>query len=114
MIKLFAGFAGFVMSFAAFAAGNSAFGTIAYYETRGSGSHSLYLNTAVPTVDGCQIAGRGVVVDSDAGAKTMSAMIFFALGNGKQVSVRVDGCTAVNPGVDATTAPKIVNVQLLN
>lgn len=98
----------------AFAAANSSFSLISNFETRSTGAHAIYLVSGMPTTEGCTYNDRAVVVEGDSGTKTMTAMLVYAMANSKQVQVRVSGCTQLQPGENAFTAPKVVKVQVAN
>lgn len=94
---------------AVIAAANSPIGSITNFVPRNNGYHSLFLSVSIPA-QGCTLADRGIIVETDIGGKALLATIMLAVTGGNQVDVRVNGCAPVNPDETVETAPKIVKI----
>ena len=92
---------------------NTPFGLVSNLVARSSGNHSVFLNVALPTTENCTFSDRAIILDSN--GKAMLAILFYAMANNKQVSMRINGCALVNPDEDqATTAPLVVKLNVAN
>ena len=95
-------------------------GWVAQIETRSSGYDAIYIsaygdyskkNLLDFPDEGCDLKDRGIIRETDPGAKTMLRAVFMAYDKTSTTFVRVDGCTPITPDV-ATTAPRIVAIHI--
>ncbi|MDV5168338.1 hypothetical protein [Photobacterium rosenbergii] len=101
-----------ITAFAVNAAENSSPMKVKSIESRYSGAHALYGSSTIPD-QGCTLKDRGIIVETDAGSKTMISVALSALVSGKQAIVQVSGCTMISPGHGVETAPKITKFHML-
>lgn len=106
-----------------FAGGNTATESITSIESRYSGYHAIYmtlsgtnnigiLSSAILANEGCVLADRAILLESDAAGKTEFAMLLSTYLLNKKAIIRVDGCVQIDPAQTQYTAPRIVKVQL--
>lgn len=83
-------------------------------EARDSGVHAIYFSGSVPTQN-CTHEDRGIVVGTGLmGADMLLKVALSALINQKDVLIKVDGCTLLNPNKSQNTAPKIIKIMIFN
>ena len=102
-------------------------GFVAGVETRNSAYDAIYMydyfdydpiytkyDTTKPINfpdEGCDLTDRGIIRESDPGAKTMLQAAFLAFEHNYKIFIRVDGCSPITP--DSTkTAPRIVRIHI--
>lgn len=82
--------------------------------SRDSGSHTIYFSGTIPTQN-CSHEDRGIIIESGSTGKSyMLTTALTALTSQKNVIIRVDGCSLINPDSSTNTAPKIVKFQIFN
>lgn len=105
-------FAFFLVAVAGFlyAGENSSRTKVKSIESRSSGEHAVYLDGVVPDQN-CTHGDRAVIVETDVGGKVLLSVALAALTADREVIVRVDGCTQLNPE-ESFTAPKVVKLHV--
>ena len=95
----------------AHAADNTAVVNIKSIELRDTAHHAIFVNGAVP-FEGCDLSDRAILIENVGSGRAMLGTAMLALGADKKVTIRVDGCTEINPGQTTLTAPRAVKMQI--
>jgi hypothetical protein len=118
-VRFFLAAIGIAYSSVSLGAGNTFYEKISSIESRYSGYHAIFMKSPVAqvtqntlTAEGCVLSDRAILLESEPAAKAEFAMILTALALDKSVTIRVDGCTVIDPLQPQYTAPKIVKVQI--
>ncbi len=91
---------------------NQPIGEILQIVTRDTGQTSVFLvNSGFNSADGCSY-DRGVILDTDLGAKSLLAATMMAFSLEKTVEIAVDGCVLLS-GSNSLYVPRIVKVRVL-
>lgn len=102
---------GCLFSTSSFAVGNTSPVKVLLLEARGSGYHAAYISGTIPN-EGCILQDRAILYEEDTAGKTEFAMLLSAMLLNKNITLRVDGCSIVDPTQSQYTAPKIVKVLI--